>query len=103
MVEQEHCEWCEAWNREIGGVYHLTEEGKRAPLRRVDIFSALPEDIEIKMRAQFTPTFILLNDNVEVGRIEGYPGEHFFWPMLNELLRKLPPRAAPEPSIRKSS
>jgi hypothetical protein len=95
MVEQTHCEWCEAWNAEVGGVYHLTDEGKRAPLRRQDLFDPMPENVSIEGRVHFTPTFILLVDGREVGRIEGYPGEHFFWPMLAQLLNRAP-RKAPE-------
>ena len=45
MFEQDYCEWCERWHEEIGVVYHKTTEGKRAPLRKVDIHSPLPEDI----------------------------------------------------------
>lgn len=88
MVEQTACEWCEAWNTEIGGVYARTEEGRRAPLRRQDLFGTWPDDIALKGQVHFTPTFILLRDGREVGRIEGYPGEHFFWPMLAQLLNR---------------
>ena len=42
MVEQTGCAWCAAWNEEIGGIYHLTAEGKRAPLRRQDLFEVWP-------------------------------------------------------------
>lgn len=90
MIEQHHCEWCEAWNKEVGDVYAQTDEGKRAPLIRSDITDPLPEGVEVKLRTQFTPTFILLHNKREVGRIEGYPGEHFFWPMLNQLLDRVP-------------
>jgi len=90
MVEQRHCEWCEAWNTEIGGIYHRTEEGRRAPLRRQDLFDPMPTDIVLKGQVHFTPTFILLVDGREVGRIEGYPGEHFFWPLLAQLLNRTP-------------
>lgn len=90
MVEETHCHWCERWNEEIGVIYDKTAEGKRAPLRRVEISDDLPEGIEFKTRANFTPTFVLIEDGQEVGRIEGYPGEHFFWPMLGQLLKKLP-------------
>lgn len=90
MVEETYCEWCERWNEEIGVVYDKTPEGKRAPLRRVDQSDGMPADITFKSRASFTPTFILVEDGVEIGRIEGYPGEHFFWPMLGKLLKKLP-------------
>jgi hypothetical protein len=90
MVEQEHCEWCAAWNAEIGGIYHLTDEGKRAPLRRQNLFEVWPDDIAIEGQVHFTPTFILLLDGEEVGRIEGYPGQDFFWPLLNQMLNRTP-------------
>lgn len=96
MVEQAACEWCEAWNTQIGGIYHLTEEGKRAPLRRQDLFDDWPADIEIKGQVHFTPTFILLVDGSEVGRIEGYPGEDFFWPLLAQLLNRTPRATTPQ-------
>ncbi len=90
MIEETHCHWCARWNEEIGVIYDKTPEGWRAPLRRVDISGGLPEDIAFTSRASFTPTFILIEDGREIGRIEGYPGEHFFWPMLGQLLEKLP-------------
>jgi hypothetical protein len=37
----------------------------------------------------------LLDDNgKEAGRIEGYPGEDFFWLQLSDLLKKLPGKKA---------
>jgi thioredoxin-related protein len=94
MVEETSCHWCDRWNEEIGVVYHKTEEGKRAPLRRVDISDPIPKDLTFKSRANYTPTFILIEDGKEFGRIEGYPGEDFFWPMLGQLLDNLPEGAA---------
>ena len=38
-------------------------------------------------RINFTPTFILVNDGAELGRIEGYLGEDFFWALLGMLLK----------------
>lgn len=90
MFEEDHCQWCQRWNEEIGGIYDKTPEGKRAPLRRVEISGEPPQDIAFTTRANFTPTFVLIENGQEVGRIEGYPGEHFFWPMLGLLLDKLP-------------
>lgn len=90
MLEQEHCEWCEQWNNDIGVVYAKTSEGKRAPLRRVDIHSAVPDDIKHIKMGRFTPTFVLVDRGKEVGRIRGYPGEDFFWGLLGQMLKKLP-------------
>ena len=90
MFEEDWCHWCERWNNEIGVFYHKTSEGKRAPLRRIDIHGDFPDDIELTSRPQFTPTFILVQNGSEVGRIEGYPGEDFFWGLMARLLEKLP-------------
>ena len=89
MIEEKWCDWCALWNEEIGVVYHKTAEGRKAPLRRVSIHDPMPEDVVLALRPQFTPTFVLLHDGREIGRIEGYPGEDFFWPMLGQLLQRL--------------
>ena len=90
MFEEDWCHWCEQWNDEIGVIYNKTTEGKRAPLRRIDIHGKFPDNVELASRPQFTPTFILVEDGKELGRIEGYPGEDFFWGLLSRLLDKLP-------------
>ncbi len=93
MVETESCPWCAKWHEEIGPIYPKTEEGRIAPLLRQEIYDPFPEDITLKSKPQFTPTFILLLDGVEVARIEGYPGEDFFWGMLARLISQLPEEA----------
>jgi len=94
MFEQDYCEYCERWNEEVGVVYHKTAEGKRAPLRRLDIHKNLPEDVAHVITGRFTPTFVLMDGGKEIGRIRGYPGEDFFWGLLGQMMKKLPDRAA---------
>lgn len=90
MMEEAGCSWCDKWREEIGVIYHRTKEGRAAPLRRVDVHGRMPKDLSFLKPAYFTPTFILVAGGREIGRIQGYPGEDFFWPMLVELLDKLP-------------
>lgn len=87
MVEQMGCEWCKRWNAEIAPIYPKTREGAFAPLRRVDLH-ALPADLVVTRRVNFTPTFLIVKDGHEMARLEGYPGEDFFWPLLAQLLSK---------------
>ncbi len=89
MFESALCEWCEMWHAEIGVVYHKTEEGRAAPLRRVDVHDPRPADLRAARAVVFTPTFVLMSDGAEVGRIVGYPGEDHFWGLLDLLLGEM--------------
>lgn len=97
MAEQAGCAYCEAWDAQIAPIYPKTPEGKAAPLRRADI-RALPQDIELARPVAFTPTFILVTDGMETGRIEGYPGEDFFWALLARLIEEAPASPAHPPA-----
>jgi len=93
MVEQHGCHWCEQWNAEIAPAYPNTEEGARAPLRRV-LINDLPEDVAFTSRPVFTPTFVLVHEGQELGRMEGYSGDEFFWFLLAQLLDAHPDATA---------
>lgn len=87
MVEQTGCAYCVRWNNDLGPIYPKTPEGRLAPLEHVELRSDWADGLEIGPAPVFTPTFILLEDTKEVGRIEGYPGEDFFWGLLGMALR----------------
>ncbi|MEP4981863.1 hypothetical protein [Ascidiaceihabitans sp.] len=86
MVEEKGCIWCARWNAEIAPIYPKTEEGGAAPLRRMDIRAKRPDDITFARSLTFTPTFVLVVEGQEMSRIEGYPGEDFFWGLLGKML-----------------
>ncbi|RZV98551.1 MAG: hypothetical protein EX266_17160, partial [Rhodobacteraceae bacterium] len=54
MVEEHGCIWCARWNAEIAPIYPKTDEGERAPLRRVDRFEPVPDDLTFARRVIFT-------------------------------------------------
>ncbi len=87
MAEEDGCYWCAKWNEEIAHIYPKTAEGKTAPLQRYDLRGEAP-DVTFVQRVHFTPTFILVEDGAEVGRIEGYPGEDFFWGLLTMMFER---------------
>ena len=92
MLTQPGCVWCARFDAEIAPGYPHTAEGRRAPLRRIDITEAWPADLDGVKPERLTPTFVLLSDDgSEVARLRGYPGDHFFWPLLGEMLQKLSP------------
>ena len=58
-------------------------------MRRVDITEPWPEDLAGIRKERFTPTFVLVDDGKEIGRLRGYVGDEFFWYRLGELLAGL--------------
>lgn len=89
MFREDGCIWCARWDHEIAAIYPKTPEGRSAPVRMLDLHSARPADITLTMPVVFSPTFVLVDDaGNETGRIEGYPGEDFFWGLLGKLLNE---------------
>jgi hypothetical protein len=89
MYRRDGCPWCAAWDRDIGPIYGKTDIGRRVPLRMADI-DRDRTSVVLRSPVIYTPTFVLVQNGREVGRIEGYPGDHFFWALLEDLLRRLP-------------
>jgi hypothetical protein len=88
MVEQAGCYHCTEWKKTIGPIYPKTPEGAYAPLRMVSRADAPPPDVTFARPVNFTPTFILVENGQELARIEGHPGEDFFWGLLDMMLRQ---------------
>jgi hypothetical protein len=87
MVETPGCHYCIQWKEEIGPIYPKTAAGKFAPLQQIDIDDPLPDGLSFARKVVYTPTFVLVEEDQEIGRIEGYPGEDFFWGLLEMMLK----------------
>jgi hypothetical protein len=81
------CVWCARWEREVGRSYPGAEEGRIAPVRRMDIRDQRQAGIDLQEPVLYTPTFVLSENGVEVGRITGYQSEDNFWGTLDDMLR----------------
>ena len=89
MFGKPGCVWCARWEREVGRVYPQADEGRIAPLRRVDIHDQRQVGLDLEEPVIYTPTFVLSSDDgVEIGRITGYQNDDMFWGTLDDLLRQ---------------
>jgi len=86
MFRAAGCPYCAAWDAAIGPIYPKTDIGKRIPLRQVDLARSKDGKVVLTSPIRFTPTFVLVDSGREIGRLEGYPGEDFFWGLLERLL-----------------
>ena len=101
MFDDPGCVWCRRWTAEIGQGYPRSPEGVQAPLRRIPIRNQANAGVALARPVNATPTFVVVEDGQEVGRLEGYAGRDFFYPMLDELLRQIPaPAPLPGPVLR---
>ena len=91
MVEEVGCIWCARWHADVGPEYPITPEGLAAPLRTILIGDPQLDALTLTSTPVYTPTFLLLDGTREIGRIEGYPGEEFFWGFLGRLLDRAEP------------
>jgi hypothetical protein len=92
MYRRAGCPWCALWDREVGPVYAKTDIGRRVPLRMIEIDRGVDAAVRLRGPIRYTPTFVLVEDGEERGRIEGYPGEAFFWGLIEDLVENLPAR-----------
>ncbi|WP_347265621.1 SoxS protein [Paracoccus sp. (in: a-proteobacteria)] len=86
MVRRRGCAYCAQWDREIGPLYAQSPEGRAAPLLAVDRDGPFPDGLALARRPWLTPGFILLQDGIEVTRLEGYPGRDRFFAVLRDMI-----------------
>lgn len=90
MFERAGCGWCDRWNRDVGPVYDKTEEGKRAPLRRVDLDRGSDPGFALGRPVRYTPTFVVVDQGREIGRVTGYLSDDAFWSLLGRIIASVP-------------
>lgn len=95
MVEETGCRFCLKWDKDVGTGYAASREGRTAPLKRIR--RDAPELAGLKP-VVYTPTFILMREAMEIGRITGYPGAAFFWEELDDLIGRSTERSGPASS-----
>lgn len=86
LFDRAGCVWCERWKSEVGVIYHKTAEGRAAPLRVVHVDRLRQPEPFLKSPVIYTPTFIVVEDGRELGRIIGYTNDGMFWGQLGKIL-----------------
>ncbi len=85
MVDDVGCIYCRKWDAEVGPIYEQSATGRVAPLARRPKRHA---DLAPYEPLVYTPTFVLVRDGIEVGRIVGYAGADFFWAEFERLIAR---------------
>ena len=70
----------------MGPAYPNTEEGRLAPLRRINLDEGHPSDLQLSLPVRFSPTFVLVHEGREIGRIVGYMDAATFWGLYSRMI-----------------
>ncbi len=91
-VMRDNCPYCRAWEIQVGSIYNKTDESRVAPLHRIAIDELGRTHYIFNEPVRYTPTFVVMDRGVEIGRIVGYSDEAMFWGLLREILDRMEPR-----------
>lgn len=80
------CNYCPVFRRDVAPTYAATRAGKVAPLRFLDINDREADTLGLTRPITTVPTLVLMQDGVEIGRIDGYVGRENMHRILNTLL-----------------
>jgi hypothetical protein len=83
------CGACMKFDKEVGAIYDKTEESTQLPMMKIELGRWQQGDHPLRQcdtKDVFaTPTFIHLQDCIEVDRITGYSSDELFWFALERM------------------
>jgi hypothetical protein len=92
VVEDSRCEACVRFEGSVGNSYNSTPQGRKAPLRRVNIANKVPSDlarIPFHGSIRGTPVFLLIDHGRVIGTFDGFATAAVFWQKIDDLLRRV--------------
>jgi thioredoxin-related protein len=90
VMEAEGCTYCDIFRRDVLPSYQASERGKDVPIRFLDVNDQTAEALGLDSPVDIVPTFVVLKNHREVGRIPGYVGPEFFFHSINHLISSAP-------------
>ena len=86
MITDKNCLYCIIWEKQIGKIYPKTDIAKKFPLKRIEVKNFINYKKYDLKKTNITPTFILIKNTKEEGRIEGYTNPEMFWWQVDEIM-----------------
>lgn len=74
VYEIEGCAYCAEFRRVVLPAYWGSRQAAEMPIEIVDLNALGTNGHALRHRLDVVPTFVVIDDGREIGRIEGYPG-----------------------------
>lgn len=89
VMEAPGCIYCSLFRRDVLPSYQASQRAKDIPVRFVDVNDIATAKLDLDASVDIVPTFVLVQNNKEVGRIPGYVGPETFFHSINFLMTKV--------------
>lgn len=86
VMEAPGCTYCTLFRRDVLPSYAASQHAKEVPIRFVDLNDEAAEALGLDGPIDVVPTFVVLKNNHEVGRVPGYTGPEFFFHSINHII-----------------
>lgn len=90
VMEAPGCTYCGIFRRDVLPSYEASERAKELPVRFLDVNDQASSGLDLQTPVDIVPTFIVVKDKKEVGRIPGYVGRENFYHAINHLMSAAP-------------
>ena len=87
VFESESCIYCRIFRRDVLPQYLQSKRAKMAPIKFIDVKRVDPKKLGIVAPLTMLPTFVIMREGRERGRINGYLGPEPFFHMVSQILR----------------
>lgn len=86
VMEADGCIYCGLFRRDVLPVFEASARGKTMPVRFLDINDIEKTPLKLQRPIDMLPTFVVVVDGAEIGRIPGYVGREDFFHSINYVL-----------------
>lgn len=86
VMEAPGCTYCTLFRRDVLPSYAASGRAKDVPIRFVDVNDESAGALGLDAPIDIVPTFVILRNNHEIGRIPGYMGPEYFFHTINHLI-----------------
>lgn len=90
VMEAPGCAYCDLFRRDVLPSFAASERAKNLPVRFLDVNDLELANLDLQTDIEIVPTFVLVRNNKEVGRIPGYVAPATFFRSISHLLSMLP-------------
>ncbi|MCC2658681.1 MAG: hypothetical protein K0Q76_3789 [Panacagrimonas sp.] len=88
VIEDPHCAPCQRFERQVGTHYPLTDVARSLPIRRLPLDGYEAAGLRVERPIHRAPTFLIVENQVEQHRFEGYSSDELFWMTLESLVAR---------------